>query len=315
MLRAVAALTGSAALVGTVPTGAFAAVRAMLPQAANTDPVQAMRAQMGSIPIQTTKLAGNLTLLSGPGGNVVVLHGSDGKVVVDSFVQPAWPKLKEILDGMGNARIKTLIDTHWHFDHTDNNAAFHEAGATILAHTNTKKRLMETHDLLGMHFTPAPAAALPAQTFVTADKLSANGETLAMAHYAPAHTDSDIYIHYEKANVVHMGDVFFNGMYPFIDIGTGGNINGMIAGATRILAMTDSKTKIVPGHGPLGDKAALAKYRNVLATVRDRVQKQKAAGKKLNAVLASKPSAEFDAVWGKGMMGPDQFVSIVYNSL
>jgi cyclase len=315
MLRAVATLTGGAAIVGTVPARAFAAIRAMLPQTANTDPIQAMRAQMGSIPIQTTKLADNLTLLSGPGGNVVVLHGSDGKIVVDSFVQPAWPKLKDILDGMGNARIKTLIDTHWHFDHTDNNAAFHEAGATILAHTNTKKRLMETHDLLGMHFTPALAAALPTQTFTATDKLSANGETLAMAHYAPAHTDSDIYIHYEKANVVHMGDVFFNGMYPFVDIGTGGNINGMIAGATRILALSDSKTKIVPGHGPLGDKAALTKYRNVLATIRDRVQKQKAAGKKLNEVLASKPSAEFDAVWGKGMMGPDQFVSIVYNSL
>src|SRR5207248_65143 len=143
------ALAGSAALIDLFPEALFA-------QQASTAPghaIDQMRAQMAAAPIEMMKLGDNLTLLSGPGGNVVVLTGQDGKIVVDSFVQPVWPKLKQLLDGMGGAPIKTLIDTHWHFDHTDNNASFHQAGAQILAHENTKKRLSETHDMLGMHFT------------------------------------------------------------------------------------------------------------------------------------------------------------------
>ena len=317
MLQAGAAVAGGSLLTGFLPSGALAraAAAAAWPQAAPADPIAAMREQMGAAPIVPTKLADNLTLLSGPGGNVVVLNGSDGKIVVDCFVQPAWPKLKQVLDGMGNQPIKLLIDSHWHFDHTDNNAAMHGAGAMILAHENAKKRMTETHDLLGMHFTPSPAAALPTQTFTLDHKLEANGETLSLGYIKPAHTDGDIYIHYLKGNVIHMADVFFNGMYPFMDAGTGGNINGQIAGAAKIMAMADSKTKIVPGHGPLGDKAALTKYHTMLVTIRDRVQKQKAAGKKLEEVTASKPTADFDAAWGKGMLNGDQFVGIVYSTV
>jgi glyoxylase-like metal-dependent hydrolase (beta-lactamase superfamily II) len=316
MLQAAAAVTGGSLLTGFLPRGAFARAAAW-PQAgaAPADPIAAMRAQMGAAPIVPTKLADNLTLLSGPGGNVVVLNGPDGKIVVDTFVQPAWPKLKQILDGMGSAPVKLLIDTHWHFDHTDNNAAFHAAGTPILAHENTKKRMTETHDLLGMHFTPSPVAALPTKTFRMSDELQANGETLRLAYIPPAHTDSDIYVHYLKANVLHMADVFFNGMYPFIDAGTGGNINGQIAGAAKIMTIADNSTKIVPGHGPLGDKAALTKYHDMLVTIRDRVRKQKAAGKKLEEVTAAKPTAEFDAAWGKGLLTPDQFVGIVYTTV
>ena len=319
VLRTAAAAAGGSLLTGFLPGSAVAraAAVALLPQAgaAPPDALAATRAQMGAAPIVPTKLADNLTLLSGPGGNVVVLNGSDGKIVVDSFVQPAWPRLKQILDGIDNGPIKLLIDTHWHFDHTDNNAAMHAAGAMILSHENAKKRLTETHDLLGMHFTPAPAAALPSQTFRLSQKIEANGETLTLGYIPPAHTDGDIYVHYLKANVLHMADVFFNGMYPFIDAGTGGNIDGQIAGAAKIIAMSDSKTKIVPGHGPLGDKAALTKYHDMLVAIRDRVQKQKAAGKRLEEVTASKPTAAFDAAWGKGMFNGDQFVAIVYSTL
>ena len=156
---------------------------------------------------------------------------------------------------------------------------------------------------------------MPTQTFRISQKIEANGETLTLGYIPPAHTDGDIYVHYLKANVLHMADVFFNGIYPFIDRGTGGNINGQIAGAAKIMAISDSKTKIVPGHGPLGDKAALTKYHNMLVTVRDRVQKQKAAGKKIEEVTASKPTAQFDAEWGKGMFNGDQFAGIVYSTL
>ena len=282
---------------------------------AQTDPVATMRAQIGAAPIETTKLGDRLVMLSGPGGNVVVLYGPDGKVVVDSFVQPAWPSLKSTLDGLDGGAVKTLIDTHWHFDHADNNANFRAAGASVLAHANTRKRLTESHDLLGMHFDPAPAAALPTDTFTDKRSLTVNGETLAVSYVPPAHTDTDIFVRYTKANVLHMGDVFFNGMYPFIDASTGGSINGMIAGADRALAMTNSRTRIVPGHGALSDHAGLLKYRRVIATIRDRVRTRKRAGATLAQVQAAKPGAEFDAVWGKGMMRPDDFIALVYNTL
>jgi cyclase len=279
------------------------------------DPLAAIRAQMAAAPIETVKLAVNLTMLSGPGGNVVVLHGGDGKIVVDTFVLPVWSALRKTIDGMGNAPIKLLINTHWHFDHTDNNANFRQAGAGILAHENTSKRLSESHDLLGMHFPPAPATARPTETFKDAHKMQANGEPVELAYIQPAHTDTDIYIHYTKNNVVHLGDCFFNGVYPVIDAGTGGNVNGMIAAADRALKMGDSSTRFVPGHGPLADRAALTNYRDMLVTVRDRVRKLKTGGRKLEEVLAATPSADFDATWGKGFMMPNDFVTMVYNTL
>ena len=274
-----------------------------------------MRAQMGAVPIQTTKLAEGVVMLSGPGGNIVVLTGREGKIVVDSFVLPAWPGLKSTLDGIDGSPIKTLIDTHWHFDHADNNANFRAAGAGILAHENTRKRLTETHDLLGMHFEPAPPEALPTETFADRRSVDVNGEQIILAYVPPAHTDTDIMVHFTKANVLHMGDLFFNGTYPFIDASTKGNINGMIGGAARALQMADDRTKIVPGHGPLGDRAALKKYRTMMLTVRDRVRAQKTKGASLEQVQASKPTAEFDAGWGKGRMTGNDFVALVYNTL
>ncbi len=283
-------------------------------QAAGGDALATLRSQMGAIPITTTRLTDQVVLLSGPGGNVVVLHGADGKLVVDSFLQPAWPQLKSTLDRLGGGTVRTVIDTHWHFDHVDNNAHFREAGASILAHVNTRTRLSQPHDIVGMHFEPA-AAALPTDTFTEKRSLTMNGELITLAHVAPAHTDTDVFVHYTRANVLHMGDVFFNGTYPFIDASTGGNINGMIAGADRALAMTNARTKIVPGHGPLSDHAGLLKYRRVIATIRDRVRAMKRAKKTLAQVQAAKPSAQFDAAWGKGPMSPNDFVALVYNTL
>jgi glyoxylase-like metal-dependent hydrolase (beta-lactamase superfamily II) len=245
---------------------------------------------------------------------------------VDTFVAPAWPRLKEALDGLGNAPLKYVINTHWHFDHTDNNAPLHAAGATVLAHENTKKDMSEPHDLpvlyrgpdgalSGLHFDPSPLEALPQQTFAASYKLQANGETLALQHVAPAHTDSDIYVHFQKANVIQMGDLFFNGMYPYIDPGTGGNINGMIAAADKILSLADNDTKIVAGHGPLGNRADLMKFRDMLVTSRDRIEKLKSAGKSAQEAVAEKPFADLDPVWGKGIINGDQFVQIVYLTL
>jgi glyoxylase-like metal-dependent hydrolase (beta-lactamase superfamily II) len=328
ILRGSVTLAGSAFLAHLFPARLLLASAAGSTQQAPSpaELLASMRAKFNAVPMETQKLADNVTLFDGPGGAVVVLNGPDGKFVVDTLVAPAWPKLKEALDGLGNAPVKCVIDTHWHFDHTDNNAHLHAAGATVLAHENTKKRMSEPHDLpvlyrgpdgalAGLHFDPSPAEALPQQTFAVSYKLQANGETLALQHVAPAHTDSDIYVHFQKANVIQMGDLFFNGMYPYIDPGTGGAITGMIAAADNILSLADNDTKIVAGHGPLGNKADLTKARDMLITSRDRIQKLKSEGKSALEAAAEKPFADLDPVWGNGIINSEQFVQIVYLTL
>jgi glyoxylase-like metal-dependent hydrolase (beta-lactamase superfamily II) len=314
LLKSGFTIAGGALIAPALPAWIARPLGAGLQQAA-ADPLAQMRAQVGAIPIETVKLTDQLTLLSGPGGNVVVLNGPDGKVVVDTFIQTAWNALKQTLDGMGNGRIATLIDTHWHFDHTDNNEAFRKAGAAIVAHENTKKQMAVPHELLGMKFPASPPDALPTQTFGGKHSMTANGEQLALSHVPPAHTDTDIIIRYQKANVMHMGDLFFNGFYPFIDAGTGGSINGMIAAAASTLKTVDAQTKIVPGHGPLGDRAALSRFHEMMVTVRDRVQKLKKEGKTLEETIAAAPTKDLDATWGKGFLQPNQFVTIVYSTL
>jgi glyoxylase-like metal-dependent hydrolase (beta-lactamase superfamily II) len=274
-----------------------------------------MRAQMAATPIVSTRLMNVMTMFAGPGGNVVVQHGLDGKVVVDTFVQGAFAGLKQRLDAMGPVPILFAIDTHWHFDHADNNENFHNAGATLIAHANSKKRLSEPHDMLGMHFNPAPAAALPAETFAQTHQLRLNNEYIEVGYFQPAHTDTDIYVQFVLAEVLHVGDTFFNGMYPFIDTSTGGDINGMIAAADQALRMTGPRAKIVPGHGALADREALMRYREMLATVRDRVQKLRTAGRTEKEAVAAKPTADLDPAWGRGFVQPDAFVTTVYNTL
>jgi cyclase len=320
MLRSCAGFARSALLVKLFPgTLLSAGVPAFRQQAetAPTDRLAAVRAQMGATPIEAQPLANNLTLLSGPGGNVAVLKGPDGKILVDTFLLPAWPNLKKTLDALGNGPLITVIDTHWHFDHTDNNAHLHAAGATVLAHENTKARMAEPHDsaALGLHIPPSPADALPQQTFSTSKILHANGEILMLQYLQPAHTDTDIYIHFQKSNVIHMGDTFFNGSYPVIDASTGGKIDGMIGAADKVLPLADNNTRIIPGHGPLGNKAELTKFREMLVVARDRVRALKTDGKSNEEIVASKPLADLDSVWGHGMLSSDLFVRMIYSAL
>ena len=320
VLRNSATFAGSALLAQLFPASLLSAGvprRRQQSATASTDHLAAMRTQMGSVPIQSQPLAENLTLLSGPGGNVVVLNGPDGKIVVDTFLMTAWPKLKETLDGLGNAPVKIVIDTHWHFDHTDNNANLHAAGATVLAHENTKARMAEPHDsaLLGLHVPASPADALPQQTFSTSHELQASGENVILQYFQPAHIDTDICIHFQKANVIHMGDTFFNGFYPVIDAGTGGKIDGMIVAADKVLPLADNNTKIVPGHGPLGNKTDLTKFRDMLIVARDRVRKLKTEGKSVGEIAASRPFADLEATWSKGFFTGDVFVQMVYSTL
>jgi len=318
VLITAAGLGGTALAARFFPATIVRAAAAAWPQqGATADQVAAMRAQFGGAPIQAQPLTDSITMLSGPGGNVVVLNGADGKLIGDNFVMPAWPHLKDALDNIGKAPLKTAVDTHWHFDHSDNNANVREAGATLIAHENTKKRMSETHTLpvLNLTFPASPASALPQQTFAQTHKIVMNGETVSLVHVPPAHTDSDIYLHFQKANVLQSGDVFFNGIYPYIDSATGGSVTGMIAGAGKLLAVADNNTKIVPGHGALGTKADLTKYREMLMTVRERLQKLKTSGKSMQEAVAAKPLDDLDPIWGKGLFNSDTFIQIAYPAL
>src|SRR5216117_3489662 len=315
-LRTMAALGAGSLADALIPRALARAA-----QQPTQDPTAALRAQICAVPIQASQLGENLTLLSGPGGNVVVLHGADGLVVVDTFVAPAWPKLQESLASLGGsaggAPVKLVINTHWHFDHTDNNAPLHAAGATVVAHANTKRRMSEPHHLavLELDFPPSPANALPQRLFTDRYTLEANGERLELSHVPPAHTDTDVTVRFEHANVLHAGDVYFNGRYPYIDGNTGGRVDGMIAASDRLLSRADSGTKIVPGHGPLATRADLVKYRDMLATAADRVRKLKASGKSLEESIAAKPFTDLDGDWGSGRYKGDDFVKIVYLTL
>jgi cyclase len=276
------------------------------------------RAAGPTTPIQVTKLRDTLFLLQGIGGNMVAQIGPDGKLLIDSSAATASSRLRDTLGKLDNHPLKLLINTHWHFDHTDGNAALHDdAGAFIIAQENTRQRLSTPQEVKFFHLQlPAsPTSALPQQTFTEKQKLFFNNDELDLVHMPAAHTDSDIYIHFVNGNVIHAGDVFFNGFYPFIDGGTGGTIRGMIHGADTCLAIADDKTKIVPGHGPLGDKAALQTYRDMMAAVAERVAKLKASGQTLEQAIAAKPTANFDAAWGKGSLSPDAFVTLVYSTL
>jgi cyclase len=325
ILRDGAALAGSGLIAGLVPEALRSAssgrvgsgVLDGLQQASSAERLAQMRAQGAAIPLETQKLRDNIYWLHGPGGNMVALNGPEGKILVDSSYLAVAPKLKASLDAIGNAPLKILINTHWHFDHTDGNAPIHQEGAMICAHENTRKRLSTPQDVagFGLHFDPAPSDAWPAQTFADSMRLYFNGEEIELGYIQPAHTDGDIYVRYANKNVLHMGDVFFNQLYPFIDKSTGGTIDGMIAGATHGLTLADSGTKIVPGHGAVSDKAGLAKYRDMLVTVRDRVQAKKRAGASVEETVASKPTAEFDQEWGAGLVKADLFVAVVYSTL
>ena len=318
LLKRTGALGGAAMLTDWVSSSHAEARLAQDASKAGTA-LAARRAQLAATPITTTRLTNLITMFSGPGGNVVVRNGDEGKVVIDTFVRGALGGLKERIDALGRAPIVTVIATHWHFDHTDNIEGFRQMGAEVLAHTNTQRRLSEAHDLLGLHFAPVAAAAKPTKTFgqtahLTFD-LPTSEEYIDMEHIPPAHTDSDIYVYFFMGDVLHLGDTFFNGMYPVIDFGTGGSVSGMIAATEQALKRSNPQTRIVPGHGLVGDRTALMRYRDMLTMVRDRVQALKKTGRTEREVVAAKPTADLDDAWGTGVMAPDAFVSTVYNAL
>ncbi len=251
-------------------------------------------------------------------GNTVVFTGEDGVLVVDTKVTPLIGHLQAAIAKISDKPIRFLINTHWHPDHVGGNKEIGEAGAVIIAHENARKR-MSTEQYIEFLFDatipPSPPIALPVVTFTREMTLHFNGEEIFIFYVQDGHTDDDIAIYFRKANVIHMGDIFDEGIYPYIGVSSGGSVNGMIAVATHILAMIDDSTKVIPGHGPLSNKQGLQRYIDMLTIMRDRILEQITAGKTLEEIVASKPSQEFDAQLGQSLLQPDNFVTMLYKDL
>lgn len=273
-----------------------------------------------STPLKTTRLYDNLYLLQGTGGNMALQTGPDGHLLIDASYAPAVPSVREAISALAPNSANApgfLINTHWHGDHTGGNEGLHAAGFTIFAHRQTRERLSTPQIIQIFHRTmPAsPTGAWPQIVFDDNLSIWRNGDSLDLAHFAPAHTDTDISIHFHQADVLHVGDIWFNGTCPFIDEGSGGSIGGMIHASEKALATADNATKIIPGHGPLGSKDDLKKYHDMLSAIRDKVAALKSGGASEEEAVAKKPMAEFSAKWSRGFMNEDLFVGIVYRTL
>ncbi len=266
---------------------------------------------------RATPLAENLTALRGAGGNLVACHGPDGLLVVDTDYEPMAAKLLAALDSLHAGSARAAVLTHWHFDHVGGNAALAAAGFALVGHENVRARMEkgQTIAIIDETIAPAPPAALPGVTFSDRLTLRLNGETIEVLHYPHAHTDGDAVVRFVVANVVHTGDLWFHGGYPFIDVSSDGGIDGLIAALEQVLALCDDATRIVPGHGPPGVRSDLAAHLAMLKEARALVAKEKEAGKDLAATIAAKPTATLDETWGKRIFPPDQFVEMVYRTL
>jgi glyoxylase-like metal-dependent hydrolase (beta-lactamase superfamily II) len=258
-----------------------------------------------------------VSVLTGAGGNIAVLSGRDGKLIIDAGYAGARPQIAKALAGISSDPIKYLINTHWHFDHTDGNEWLHYAGATILAHENTRKHLSTNTRVEGWAFTflAAPAGAIPSEVFLTERTLDLNGENIALEYYQPAHTDSDISVHFTNADIIQVADTFWNGYYPFIDYSTGGSIDGMIRATEASLSRITEKMIVIPGHGPVATRSDLSVYRDLLVSTRDKVATLKKQGKSLDEIIAEKPTAAYDAKWGGGFMSPRMFTGLVFEGV
>ena len=270
-----------------------------------------------TVRIQTVPVASGIYMLVGSGGNIGVSVGEDGVFLVDDQFAPLTGRIIDAVKAISDKPIRFLLNTHWHGDHTGGNENFGRAGVVIVAHDNVLQRMsVEQFNAQANRRTPpAPKSALPVITFSDGAGFHLNGDDIHAVHVKNAHTDGDVLVHWQKANVIHMGDTFFNGMYPFIDLASGGSINGAIDAVSTALTYANGETRIIPGHGPLSGRADMIAYRDMLVVVRDNVQKLIGRRKPLAQVLAAKPSAAFDAKWGNGFMKADAFVTTVFESL
>ena len=297
-------------------TGGWLSPRAAYAEARGL--VSLIKDSAATSPIVIHKLRNNISLLEGSGGNVAVLTGGDGKVLVDAGIGVSRAQMTKALASLSADPITHLINTHWHFDHADGNAWLQELGARIIAQENTRKYLSQVQRVedWDYNFLPLTPNGQPAEVFSNQKTLKLNGASIALKYYGPAHTDGDISVTFAEADVVHVGDTFWNGIYPFIDYSTGGSIDGMIAASEANLAATTDATIIIPGHGkPVSNRAELKAFRDMLVGVRENVAKLKAQGRSRDETVAAKPTASFDAIWGNFVIDPGFFTRLVYEGV
>jgi len=269
------------------------------------------------VQIKTVKTSGNVYMLMGSGGNLGVLVGDDGVFLVDDQFAPLTKKIKDAIGKISDKEIRFLINTHWHFDHVGGNENLGETGSVIIAHENVRKR-MSTDQFIEFFQKKVPASpkvALPIITFTQDLMFHLNGEDIHVFHVNNAHTDGDSIVYFRNSNVIHTGDIYFAGLYPFIDTSAHGSVNGVIDAAQYVLSIINDDTKVIPGHGPLSNKAELRAYVDMLISLRAKISKQISDGKTLEEIQKTKPTQEFDEKWGHGMLKPDQFVQILYKDL
>jgi len=264
--------------------------------------------------ITARRLRRNISVLEGSGGNIAVLTGRDGKVLTDAGFAVSRSAISKALASINSDPVKHLINTHWHTDHTDGNEWLNAAGASIIAHENTRKHLSVATRVEGWSYTfpAAPAGAIPARVFAADHRLHLNDTAMILKYYTPAHTDSDISVNFTEADVIHVGDTWWNGVYPFIDYSTGGSIDGQIRAADANQAAVTGQTIVIPGHGSVGGKADLLEFRDMLVAVRESVSNLKKQGRSLDETIAAKPTAAYDAKWGQFLITPAAFTGLVY---
>jgi glyoxylase-like metal-dependent hydrolase (beta-lactamase superfamily II) len=262
-------------------------------------------------------LRGNITVLMGSGGNITVLSGKEGKFLVDAGISKSREKLLATLDEIGSSPLKYVVNTHWHWDHTDGNAWMHEAGATIVAHRNTLRHLTETThvDAWNWTFDPVAPAARPTLLIDKEKTFFFAGTRVEVDNFGAGHTDGDLWVYFKDADVLALGDTFWNGIYPYIDNEDGGSIDGAIKWANKAVARTTDHTIMIPGHGPIGTRTQLIAFRDMLVTVRNNVAALKQQGKTLDEIIAAKPTAAFDDTWGNFVFNGAQFTKMVYAGL
>ncbi len=265
------------------------------------------------VEVKAEKLSATTYVLFGSGGNIGVSVGEDALFIIDDQFAPLTPKILAALKLISDKPVKFLLNTHWHGDHTGGNENLGKAGTVIVAHDNVRKRMSGEQfiALFKSKVPPSPKDALPVVTFSSDVSFHLNGDEIYGFHVPKAHTDGDTIVHLKNSNVIHMGDTFFNGLYPFIDVSSGGNPDGIIAAADRVLALANETTRIIPGHGPVSNKADLKAYRDMLATVTGRIKALVKEGKKIDEIKAAKPSAEFDEKWGRAFLPPSSFIEML----
>ncbi len=267
-----------------------------------------------SVEIKSQQLGEGIYVVFGEGGNIAVSLGEDGTLMVDDqYAQLSDRILAEVAE-LGGSAPRFLVNTHWHLDHTGGNENLAKRGAVIIAHDQVRAQMEVENKIeaLGVSLPPSPQEALPVITYDDDLRLHFNGETVAVVHLPPAHTDGDSVVRFVNANILHTGDIWFNGFYPFIDVEHGGSLAGMVAAAGQIIAMVDSDTVIIPGHGPVGNSTDLMAYREMLQKVMVRLQGLKAEGLSLQQVIEQKPLADLDDEWGDGFLSAEKWLGIVY---